>query len=59
MENTDVGVLCLQTGNSNMLVIGLVFGPSLMVISITGICLYARVSPLYNVLQKCIVVVYI
>ena len=40
-----------------MLVMGLVLGPSL--ISIMGILLvYAKVSPLYNVLQKCIVVVY-
>ena len=45
---------CLQTCNSvvHMLVMGLVFGPSLMVISksITGVLLYyAKVSPLYNV----------
>ena len=51
---------CLQTCSSvvNMLVMGLVLGPSLMVISITGILLYAKVSPLYNVLWECIVVVY-
>ena len=50
---------CLQTCNSavNILVMGLVLGPSLMVISITGILLYAKVSPLYNVLWECIVVV--
>ena len=29
-----------------------------MVISITGIMLYAKVFPLYNVLWECIVVVY-
>ena len=39
-----------------MLVVGLVPGPSLMVI--TGILLYAKVSPIYNVLWECIVVVY-
>ena len=46
---------CLQICNSvlNMLVMGLVLGASLMVISTTGILLYA-----YNVLQECIVVVY-
>ena len=37
---------------------GLVLGQSLMVISTTGIMLYAKVSPLYNVLWECIVVVY-
>ena len=37
---------------------GLVLGQSLMVISITGIMLYAKVSPLYNVLCECSVVVY-
>ena len=41
-----------------VVVMGLVFGQSLMVISITGIMLYAKVSPLYNVLWECIVVVY-
>ena len=41
-----------------MLVIGLVLGKSLMVISITGILLYGKVSLLYNVLWECIVVVY-
>ena len=44
-----VGVYChLQTCNSvvNMLVMGLVHWPSLMFISITGILLYAKVSPL-------------
>ena len=39
-------------------VMGLLLGQSLMVICITGILLYAKVSPLYNVLSKCIVVVY-
>ena len=37
---------------------GLVLGQSWMVISTTGIMLYAKVSPLYNVLWQCIVVVY-
>ena len=37
---------------------GLVLGQSLMVMSITGIMLYAKVSPLYNILWECIVVVY-
>ena len=42
-----------------MLVMGLVLGPSLMAISIMGVLLiYAKVSPLYNVLRECIVVVY-
>ena len=41
-----------------MLVMGLVLGPSLMIISIAGILLYAIVYPLYNVLWECIVVVY-
>ena len=41
-----------------VVVMGLVLGQSLMVISITGIVLYAKVSPLYNVLWECIVVVY-
>ena len=41
-----------------VVVMGLVLGQSLMVISITGIMLYARVSPIYNVLWECIVVVY-
>ena len=38
-------------------VMGLVLRQSLMVISTTGIMLYAKVSPLYNVLWECIVVV--
>ena len=38
---------------------GLVLGPSLMIISIMCILLYAKVFPLYNVLLVCIVVVYI
>ena len=37
------------------IVMGLVLGQSLMA---TGILLYAKVSPLYNVLWECIVVVY-
>ena len=41
----------------NMLVMGLVHGPCLMVISVTGILLYAKVSPLYNVLQEWFIVV--
>ena len=51
---------CLQTCNSvvNVLVMWLVLGQSLMVISTMGIVLYANVSPLYNVLWECIVVVY-
>ena len=48
---------CLQTCNPvvNMLAMGLVLRKSLMVISTTRIL---KVSPLYNVLWKCIVVVY-
>ena len=51
---------CLQTCNSvvYVAVMGLVLGQSLMVISTTGILLYAKVYPLYNVLCECIVVVY-
>ena len=51
---------CLQTCNSveNVLVMGLVLGPNLMAISVTGILLHAKVSPFYNVLQECIAVVY-
>ena len=51
---------CLQTCNSvvNVLVMGLVLGQRLMVISTTSILLYAKVSPLYNVLWEYIVVVY-
>ena len=41
-----------------MLVMRLILEPSLMIISIMDIPLYAKVSPLYNVLQECIVVVY-
>ena len=64
MEKTfsvAVGVCCcLQTCNLvvNMLVMGLVLGPSLKVIPVTGILLYAKVSPIYNVSWECIVVVY-
>ena len=54
---------CLQSCNSDVyvLVMGLVLGQSLMVISktsyqslmvISKIMLYAKVSPLYNVLQE-------
>ena len=35
-----------------MSVMGLVLEPSLVVISITGILLYLKVSPLYNVLRE-------
>ena len=42
----------------NMLVMGRVLGQSLMFISTTGILLYAKVCPLYNVLLECIVVAY-
>ena len=41
-----------------VVVMGLVLGPSLMVISTMGILLYAKVSPLHNVLWECIVVFY-
>ena len=41
-----------------VVVMGLVFGQSLMVISSMGILLYAKISPHYNVLWECIVVVY-
>ena len=41
-----------------MIVMGLELGPSLMVLSITGILLYAKVYPLYKVLWECIVFVY-
>ena len=55
-----VGICCLQTCNwvVNVLVMGLVLGQSLMLISTTGILLCAKVSPLYNVLWECIVVIY-
>ena len=51
---------CLQTCNSvvYVVVIRLVLGQSLKVISTMDILLYAKVSPLYNVLWECIVVVY-
>ena len=51
---------CLQTCNSvvYVAVMGLVLGQSLMVMSITGILLYAKVYSLYNVLWESIVVVY-
>ena len=42
----------------NVVVMGLVLGQRLMVISTTGILLYAKVYPLYNVLWECMVVVY-
>ena len=41
-----------------MLVKRLLLWLSLMFIYITGIFLYAKVSPLYNVAWECIVVVY-
>ena len=41
-----------------VVVMGLVLGKSVMVISTMGIMLYAKVSPLYNVLWECIVVIY-
>ena len=58
MEKTfllAVGVCCyLQTCNLvvNMLVMGLVLGPSLMVIPITSILLYAKVPPFFNILWE-------
>ena len=42
----------------HVVVIGLLLGQSLMVIPTMSILLYAKVSPLYNVLLECIVVVY-
>ena len=53
-------LLLLQACNSvvNVLVMGLVLGKPLMVIFTTGVQLYAKVSPLYNVLWHSIVVVY-
>ena len=42
----------------NVLVMGLVLGQRSMLISSTGILLYAKVCPLCNVLWECIVVVY-
>ena len=60
-EKHEKDVCCrLQTCNSVVCVVvmGLVLGQSLMVISTMGILLYAKVSPLYNVLWECIVVVY-
>ena len=56
-----VGVCCCLKACKSvvyMLVMGLVLGQSLMVISTMGILLYVKVSPLYNVLWECIVVVY-
>ena len=41
-----------------MAVMGLVLGQSLMVISTSGMLLYANLYPLCNVLWECIVVVY-
>ena len=45
---------CLQICNSvlNVEVMGLVLGQSWMVISNTGVLLYANMSPLYNVLWE-------
>ena len=42
----------------DIVVMGLVLGQSLIVISTTGILLFAKVCPLYNVLWECIFVVY-
>ena len=46
---------CLQICNSvlNIAMMRLILGQSLMVISSTGVLLYAKVSPLYNVLWEC------
>ena len=46
---------CLQICNSvvNIVMMGLVLGPSLMVIPNSGVLLYAKVSSLYNVLCEC------
>ena len=46
---------CLQTCNSVVCVVvmGLVLGQSLMVISTTGILLYSKVSPLYDMGVHC------
>ena len=46
---------CLQTCNSvvKIVVMGLVLGQSLMVIFSTDVLLYAKVSPLHNVLWEC------
>ena len=51
---------CLQTCNSvvYVVVMALIIGQSLMVIFTTGILLYAKVSPYYNVLWESIFVVY-
>ena len=59
MEKTcqlAVGVCCcLKTCNSvvNMLLMWLVHGPSLMIKSITGILLYAKVSPIIMYYEVC------
>ena len=46
-----VGICCLQIFCSvvNMVLMGLVLRPSLMVIYNSGVLLYAKVSPFYNV----------
>ena len=51
---------CLQICNSivNVVVMRLILGQGLMVICTTGVLLYAKVSPLYNVLEECFIVVY-
>ena len=41
-----------------MVVMGLVLGQSLIVVCNTGILLYAKVCPLYNIMWECNVVVY-
>ena len=46
------------TSVAYVVVMGLELGQSLMVRSTTGILLLAKVSPLFNVLWECIVVVY-
>ena len=49
---------CLHIHSVNVLVMELVLGQSLIFISTTGILLYAKQCPLYNVLWECIGVVY-
>ena len=60
MQNTfqlAVGVCCcLKICNfvGNIVVIGVVLGQSFMVISSTGVLLYAKVSPFYILLWECL-----
>ena len=49
---------CFHIHSVNVLVTGLVLEQSVMFISTTGILLYAKECPLYNVLWECIVVDY-